>query len=250
MAYSVKSAGVAMKKIALSYSLYNVFDLISKTALTVLNPLFASLLEKSLQKHSTELFYVCIALYMFTWLIGSLLSIVYLPAFHNFFKMYVCTYEENPRAATLLKGLVSKISLKLFFRIIKKVSLKNATLSLFKKNVVPRKVYWLSTLSHALTSISIPACLLAAAMAPDYRMTSLTLAPLISGWATLMLFLFIDPYIAMESEKVVKNQTGIKRLRLELAHLAFTKVLGTFLGILLLLPVAYLIELVAKALSH
>lgn len=249
MAYSVKSAGVAVKKIALSYSLYNVFDLLSKTALTVLNPLFASLLEKSIQKQNSDLFHFCIVIYMLTWIISSALSLFYLPVFHDFFKKYVGTYEKNPSVLTLVQGLLKQTNIRVFVRIYKHVSFKNIVRKLIKEKILPSKVYWMNTLAYALNSISLPACLLAAYTLPEYRVTSLTLAPLISGWATLILFLYVDPFIALESEKTSQGVIGLKSFRSTLTQLAYTKVVGAILGIFLVVPVSKFIVLVSTTLN-
>lgn len=249
MAYSVKSAGVAVKKIALSYSLYNVFDLLSKTALTILNPLFASLLEKSIQKQNSDLFHFCIAIYMLTWIISSALSLFYLPVFHDFFKKYVGTYEKNPSVLTLIHGLLKQTNISVFVRIYKKVSFKNVAQKLLKEKILPSKVYWMNTLAYALNSISLPACLLAAHATPEYRVTALTLAPLISGWATLILFLYVDPFIALESEKTSQGAVSLKSFRGTLAQLAYTKVIGAVLGLFLVLPVSKFIVFLSVSLN-
>ncbi len=109
-------------------------------------------------------------------------------------------------------------------------------------------VIGLNVAAQALVTVAVFASLYAGALNPAYRVTASTLSSVINGFATILLFVFIDPHLSIMTDDVVEGRTSEASFRRAVVWLAGTRVAGTLVAQALLVPAAGLIALTASRL--
>lgn len=100
----------------------------------------------------------------------------------------------------------------------------------------------------ALWTVGVFASLYAGYLNPDVRVTSSTLSSIINGGATIMMALFIDPHMSGMTDDVVEGRVSESQFRKAVVWLVGSRLAGTMLAQLLLVPAAALIVFVAQVL--
>jgi hypothetical protein len=72
------------------------------------------------------------------------------------------------------------------------------------------------------------------------------LSSVINGLATIVLFIFIDPYLSVMTDDVVEGRTSEASFRRAVVGLAGTRIAGTILAQIIFVPAALLIVFVAS----
>ncbi len=99
--------------------------------------------------------------------------------------------------------------------------------------------------AQALVTVAVFAALYAGSLAPAYRVTASTLSSVVNGFATILLFVFIDPHLSIMTDDVVEGRTSEAAFRRAVVWLAGTRVAGTLLAQAILVPAAMLIAYAA-----
>jgi hypothetical protein len=106
-------------------------------------------------------------------------------------------------------------------------------------------VIGLNVAAQALVTVAVFASLYAGALNPAYRVTASTLSGVVNGFATILLFVFIDPHLSIMTDDVVEGRTTEAAFRRAVVWLAGTRVAGTLVAQALLVPAAILIAFTA-----
>ena len=99
----------------------------------------------------------------------------------------------------------------------------------------------------ALWTVGVFASLYAGVLDASVRVTSSTLSSIINGSATVMLAIFIDPYMSGMTDDVVEGSVTEGQFRKAVVWLVGSRLAGTILAQALLVPAALLIVYVARA---
>ncbi len=75
-----------------------------------------------------------------------------------------------------------------------------------------------------------------ATLNPDFRLTAVGLSAVINGVATILLFVFIDPYLSVLTDDVMDGRTSEPSFRRAVVWLAGSRILGTLMAQLMLVP--------------
>ncbi len=106
---------------------------------------------------------------------------------------------------------------------------------------LPMKVIGLNVLAQALLTVGVIASLYAGYLYPEYRVTASQLSAIVNGVATLLLFILIDPQLSVMTDDVVAGSVDEASFRRTVVWLSLSRVAGTLLAQLLLLPAAWLV---------
>jgi hypothetical protein len=93
---------------------------------------------------------------------------------------------------------------------------------------------------------SVLACLYASLIKPEYSSIALTSTGLISGFSAIILTVFLDPQIAILTDKVIKGEEKRDNINKVVGILTVSRFAGTILAQLFLIPFAEYIAWLSK----
>jgi hypothetical protein len=103
----------------------------------------------------------------------------------------------------------------------------------------------LQHMASAMLTVGVFASLYAGYLRPELRVTANNLSPVINAVSTLLLIMFIDPYISLLTDDVVAGRTSEAHFRRCIVMLGASRLVGTIIAQLVLIPGAWLIAAVA-----
>lgn len=245
LSYSVRIVGVKTGRIAISFAAFNIFALISRTANTLQAPLLAKTIERSMQEGSPEHL-----LYIFRWILFSttlaaIAGALLMPTFIKIFEKIVLSFSVYRSIPKILIHGFSKSGIEQFKSSLTKPKTGNIRhLGDFKK--IPKKIILLNVIAFSISTVGVLASLYAGCLSPKYRITCSTLSSVINGFATIIMFVFIDPYISMMTDDVIRGECDELQFKRCIIFIVAGLILGTILAQLILVPAAKIIAFIAK----
>ncbi len=246
LAYSVRIAGVRTRRIAVAFALFSVLVLVSRTSNSFLGPFLAKRVESNLTNTSSG-----DLLLDFRWLllsasIATIIGAVLIPTFQRVFCRAVLHFQAHRSIPKLIlhgffKGGIS------FIKDAATVPKASNVTTMYSGHGVSLSVTALNVAATALWTVGVFASLYAGVLDPSVRVTSSTLSAIINGGATVLMAIFIDPYMSGMTDDVVDGTTSEGQFRKAVVWLVASRVAGTLLAQVLLLPSAMLIVHVARA---
>jgi hypothetical protein len=106
----------------------------------------------------------------------------------------------------------------------------------------------LNVVAVALWTVGVFAALYAGYLNPQLRVTSSTLSSIVNGVATILMFVIIDPQLSVMTDDVVEGKLGEPVFRRAIVWLVGSRLIGTLLAQILLIPSANIIVFVAEKL--
>jgi hypothetical protein len=106
----------------------------------------------------------------------------------------------------------------------------------------------LNVVAVALWTVGVFAALYAGYLNPQLRVTASTLSAIVNGVATILMFIFIDPHMSMMTDDVVEGKISEPSFRRAVVWLVGSRLAGTLIAQLLLIPAAIMIVYVAERL--
>ena len=103
---------------------------------------------------------------------------------------------------------------------------------------VPWSVVALNTVAMAVWSVGVFAALYAGYLRPDLRVTASQLSAVVNGLATILMFTFIDPYLSLMTDDVAAGKVEESYFRRSVVWLTGSRLVGTVLAQILLVPAA------------
>lgn len=246
LAYSVRIAGVRTRRIAVSLALFSILVLVSRTSNSFLGPFLA----KRVESHIDLPFAADGLLHDFRWLLisASLATVagaLLIPTFQRVFCRAVAHFQVHRSIPKLIlhgffKGGLSYVK--------DAASLPRAAnvAGLRDAGSVSVSVTVLNVAAVALWTVGVFAALYAGVLDPSVRVTSSTLSSIINGGATVIMAVFIDPHMSGMTDDVIDGKVSETQFRRAVVWLVGSRLAGTALAQLLLVPSALLIVTVAK----
>lgn len=243
LAYSVRIAGVRTRKIAVSFALFSILVLVSRTSNMMLSPFLAKRVEKGLQQADS-------LLGDFRWLLltatlATIVAAVLIPTFQRVFSRAVLHFQVHRSVPKLIlhgffKGGLSYVRVAASLPVAQNVAAA-------KGHGVSASMTAMNILATALWTVGVFAALYASVLDPSVRVTSSTLSSIINGGATVMLAVFIDPHMSGMTDDVIEGKVGEAQFRKAVVWLVGSRLVGTLLAQALLVPSSWLIMHVARA---
>jgi len=244
LAYSVRISGTRTGRIAVSLSLFNILILISRTSNSFQSPLLAKRIE-----HNIALSASGSAVSDFRWLLlsatlASIAGAFFIPTFQRLFARYVEAFARYRSVPRILSRIFSPAASAHVREAICMPSWGNITNAHHGPHI-PWKVVLLNMVAMAIWTVGVFAALYAAYIRPELRVTSSQLSAIINGIATILMFMFIDPYLSMLTDEVVQGKISDPFFRRSIVWLTGSRIAGTVVAQFLLIPSAFCIVTVA-----
>jgi Alternate to MurJ len=245
LAYAARIAGVRTRRVALAFSLFNALVLISRTANSFQAPLLAKRVERNVLAGTTEG-----ALAEFRWLLlaASLATIVgalLTPTAQRLFSRGVSALTRRRSLPRLMFAALSPQGLGAL-----RESIVMPTSANVKKagarSGAPASVLVVNGIATAIWSVGVFASLYAAYLAPDLRATASNLSAIVNGAATILLFVLVDPWLAVHTDDVMEGRASDGQFRRSVVSLIASRFAGSVAAQFLLVPAAGLVAAVAR----
>jgi hypothetical protein len=245
LAYSIRIAGVRTRRIAVSFALFNILILLSRTSNSFLGPFLAKRVETNLLAEATHNL-----LADFRWLLASatlatIIGAFLIPTFQRIFSRAVLHFQVHRSIPKLILHGFFKGGLS-YVKDSASLPVSANFTEMHKGHGVSTWVIALNVGAVALWTVGVFASLYAGYLNPDVRVTSSTLSSIINGGATIMMAIFIDPYMSGMTDDVIEGKVSESQFRKAIVWLVGSRLAGTLLAQLLLLPAAGLIVYVAE----
>jgi hypothetical protein len=245
MAYAFRIAGVRTGRIAVSFALFNVFVLVSRTANSFQGPFLAKRVETAIMAPSQ---YDLSA--DFRWLLlaataATLVGAILIPTFQRTFTHAVRDFQTHRSVVRLGMRALSARGIWLLTRSVSVPRYKN--LAELRIGVgLPFGIVLMNFVATALWTVGVFAAIYAGYLDPDFRVTSSTLSSIVNGVATIMLFIFIDPFMSGLTDDVASGTGRESEFRRAVVWMVVSRVAGTLAAQALLVPSAHLIAYVSR----
>lgn len=248
LAYSVRIAGIRTRRIAVSLALFSILMLLSRTSNSFLGPFLAKRVETGIDQHVAA----STLLGDFRWLLFSaslatILGAILIPTFQRAFCRAVEHFQVHRSVPKLLLHAVFKGGLSYIKTSASLPKPANVT-SLRQKSGVSVSMTAMNVIATALWTVGVFAALYAGVLDPSVRVTSSTLSSIINGGATIMMAVFIDPHMSGMTDDVIEGKIEESQFRRAVVWLVGSRLAGTLIAQLLLVPSAVVIVGVARLL--
>jgi hypothetical protein len=244
LAYAARIAGVRTRRIAMSFALFNALVLVSRLSNGFLAPLIAKRVEVAIARGGGDQLLSDFRVMMLATTAGVLAGILLVPTAQRVFADMIERMQKRRSLARLALRSVSPAGLR---------SLReSATIPSFGRPDSfrpPKEIGWSVLLANAAAQailvVGVLASIYAGYLNPEYRVTASQLSALINGFATILLFLFIDPQLSILTDDVVDGQMTEASFRRSIVWISASRLAGTLLAQALFVPAAIAIAWVA-----
>lgn len=237
LSYSVRLSSVKSGNFALSLSLFNLIVLISRTANMFQGPLIGSMMDHSIKAAYNPISDIRKVILAST--VGTLLGIILIPTFLRVFSKAVLKLEESGSIPSLVVQSLSIANVK---RIAQNAVRPSKTMveGIGFKNI-PKKLLLVNALITGVYTIGVLSAYYSAMYVPDNKLAAAASSGMINGVASILLTVFIDPKAAIVTDEVYRGKRSYGDIKALVIMLIGTKLLGTLIGQILLVPAAKLI---------
>ena len=247
LAYAVRVVGIRTGKIAVSFSMFNLLVLGARFANALQAPLLAKYVEQRLlMENAAAAAENDFRLILLAAAAGTLCGAILVPTFVNLLSKVVDRFSVQRSVPRLLLQLFTRVGL-MHIRQTARVPRKGSLRQLQSIRKYPISLILLNGAAVMLLTVGALASLYAGFYAPELRLTAMSLTALITGFATIVLAVFIDPYLSALSDEVLVSRDGEPFFRQCVILMIGSRLAGTLAAQLLLLPAAALIALIAAA---
>lgn len=245
LAYAARIAGVRTRRIAVSFALFNVLALVSRTANSFQGIFLAKRMETNLSVEGTRHLLTDFRWLLFSSSVATLAGAFLIPTFQRLFSKAVRDFQTHRSIPRLLLRGFFKGGLA-FLKDNASLPSAASVADLCTHSGMSAKIVVMNILTVALWTVGVFASLYAGSLHPELRVTSNSLSSLINGLATIMMFIFLDPHLSMMTDDVIEGRLSESSFRRATAWLVGSRLAGTLVAQILLVPAADLIAIVAK----
>lgn len=245
LAYSVRIAGVRTRRIAVSFALFSILVLVSRTSNSFLGPFLAKRVETNLDGAAQGAL-----LADFRWLLvaaslATLAGAFLIPTFQRVFSRAVLHFQVHRSVPRLILHGFFKGGLS-YVKDVASVPAAANVKDIGAGHGVSLRITVLNVAATALWTVGVFASLYAGVLDPEVRVTSSTLSSIINGGATILMAIFIDPHMSGMTDDVVEDKVSEAQFRKAIVWLVGSRLAGTMLAQALLVPSAAMIAWVAN----
>ena len=245
LGYAARIAGVRTRRIAVSFALFNILVLVSRASNSFQQPFLANRIEENLKAGGGNLF-VDFQILMGSATLAAIVGTLAVPTVQRIFTRAVQHFHEHRSMPKLILHAFARGGIGYLKTAASAPSIENVK-GLGKKAAIPVGTIIMNVAAQAFLTVGVFASLYAGYLNPDFRLTAQGLSAVINGVATSLLFVFIDPYLSVLTDDVMDGRTTDASFRRAVVWLAGSRILGTLLAQLMLIPAAMLIAWIASA---
>ena len=245
LAYSARIAGTRTGQIAVSFALFNIMILVSRTSNSFQGPLLGKRIEENIISKTFDNIELDFRLIILAATMATIIGSLAMPSFQRLFTAAVLRFKDYRSIPKLLMRGFTPTGL---------AQIKNSIVIPVKENIttlsnddrIPMKFIIFNLLATAIWTVGVLSSLYAGYLEPNLRVTSSQLSAVINGIATILMFIFIDPYVAVMTDDVSKELKRQAFFRRSVILLVGSRIFGTILAQFLLIPAAILITYIAR----
>ncbi len=245
LAYAARIAGVRTRRIAMSFALFNILVLVSRTSNSFLGPFLAKRIETRLDQGGGEAllgdFHMVLASASFAVAVGILL----VPTGQRIFARAIGYFQEHRSTTRMILRSATPAGLRTVRDAIHLPQVEQLR-DLVRARGVGWGVLLANCLAQALITVGVLASLYAGFLNPEFRVTASQLSAVINGFATILLFALIDPQLSVMTDDVIEGRVSEALFRRTIVWISISRLAGTLLAQLLFLPSAQAIAWVAN----
>jgi hypothetical protein len=243
LSYAIRIAGVRTGRLAVSLALFNILLLVSRTSNTFQAPLLAKHVEQNILAGGGVGIEADLRWLLIAATLASIVGLVLIPTFQRLFGVAIESLSRHRSMPRLLLRALSFSSWRYFKSSIAVPQKENVTRLDVRQ--VPWTMLIYNAMATALLTVGVFASLYAGYLRPELRVTANNLSPVINAVSTLLLIVFIDPFISLLTDDVVAGRSSDAHFRRCIVMLGFSRLVGTIMAQLFLTPGAWLIAAVA-----
>lgn len=237
LAYAARIAGVRTRRIAMSFALFNALVLVSRLSNGFLGPLIANRVEQALASGGGESLLGDFRLFIGAATVGVIVGIALVPSTQRLFARVIGGMQARKSLAELALRSVTPAGLRTL-----RESVTIPSVASLRSYTRPAEVSWgilgANCLAQAILVVGVLASIYAGYLVPEYRVTASQLSALINGFATILLFLVIDPQLSVLTDDVVDGQVSEPAFRRAILWISGSRLAGTLLAQALFVPAA------------
>lgn len=245
LAYAARIAGVRTRRIAMSFALFNILVLVSRTSNSFLGPFLAKRIEVRIGQGGGEALLFDFHLVLASASLAVLIGILLVPTGQRLFATAIGHFQEHRSTTRMLLRTATPAGLSTLRR-----SLTPPSAKVLRELVKERGVGWgvllANCLAQALITVGVVASLYAGYLNPEFRVTASQLSAVVNGFATILLFALIDPQLSVMTDDVVEGRVSEALFRRTIVWISLSRLAGTLLAQLLFLPAAQAVAWVAN----
>ena len=245
LAYSARIAGVRTRRIAMSFALFNILVLVSRTSNGFLGPFLAKRIETRIAQGGGEALLGDFRLVLMSATLAVFVGILLVPTGQRLFSRAIGYFQEHRSTTSLILRSATPPGLRTI-----RDSMTVPKLGNLRELARPRGVGWgvllANCLAQALLTVGVLASLYAGYLNPEFRVTASQLSAVVNGFATILLFALIDPQLSVMTDDVVEGRVDEPLFRRTIVWISFSRLAGTALAQALFLPAAMAIAWVAQ----
>jgi len=245
LAYAARIAGVRTRRIAMSFALFNILVLISRTSNSFLGPFLAKRIETRIVHGGGEALLADFRMVLLSATVAVALGIILVPTGQRLFTRAIGYFQKHRSTSLMILRTASPTGL----RTIRQAVAVPAAAHL-RELAKPRGVGWgvliANCLAQALITVGVLASLYAGYLNPEFRVTASQLSAVINGFATILLFALIDPQLSVMTDDVVEGRVSESLFRRTIVWISFSRLAGTLLAQALFVPSAAAIAWIAN----
>lgn len=245
LAYSVRIAGTRTGRIAVSFALFNILVLISRTSNTFQAPLLAKRVEENIHAGVTAGVLADFRWLLFAAALATVIGAVLVPTFQRLFTRAVASFSTSRSVSQLMLHVFSRGGIS-YLRDSLHIPTRENLARLSEWEGVPVRIVIMNTIAVAIWTVGVYAALYAGYLNAEFRVTASNLSAVVNGAGTILLFVVIDPYLSVVTDDVVEGKIGEGALRRAIFWMVGSRLAGTVLAQALLIPAAMLIAMVAE----
>ena len=205
LAYSVRIAGVRTRRIAVSFALFNILVLVSRTSNSFQGPFQAKRVENNLGPGSTHNLLLDFRWFLLSATFGTLVGALLTPTFQRIFSKAVASFKIHRSIPRLLLHALSSGGVA-HLKDSVSVPVSAHLTSLHLGRAISPRLLALNVAAVALWTVGVFAALYAGYLNPQFRVTSSTLSSIVNGVATILMFVLIHPHLSVMTDDVLDGK--------------------------------------------
>jgi hypothetical protein len=245
IAYGFRIAGIRSGQIAIAFSLFNVMVLVSRISNSFQGPLMAKRVENTINGHAIHDLAFDFSLILLAASLATIVGGLLIPSVQRFGTIAVKAFQRNRSMISLIGRLATPRGVSAMASSMAIPRWQNLR-QLSIRQDFPAKIVVLNVVATALWTVGVLASIYAGVLDPEFRVTASSLSAVINGFATIMMFILIDPYLAGLTDDVARGEASEQYYRKFVTWMVLSRLAGTLLGQLLLIPSAQVIAWLAR----
>jgi hypothetical protein len=245
LAYSARIAGVRTRRIAMSFALFNILVLVSRTSNSFLGPFLAKRIEVRIAQGGGDALLGDFRMVLLSASLAVAIGIVLVPTGQRVFARAIGYFQQHRSTTRMIMRTATPAGLRMIRQAVT-VPHPRQLRELLRPRGVGFGVLLANCLAQALITVGVLASLYAGYLNPEFRVTASQLSAVINGFATILLFALIDPQLSVMTDDVVDGRISEALFRRTVLWISVSRLAGTLLAQILFLPSATAIAWVAN----